>query len=61
MLVLSRKQNETIVIDNRITITVVQLKGGGVRLGIDAPHDVTINRGEIARRLARQALAASAY
>ena len=49
MLVLSRKRNETIVIDNRITITVVQLKGGGVRLGIDAPRDVVVNRGEIER------------
>jgi carbon storage regulator len=60
MLVLSRKQNETIVIDNRITITVVQLKGGGVRLGIDAPQDVPINRGEIARRIALENLEASA-
>ena len=47
MLVLSRKKNETIVIDGRITIEVIQVKGKGVRLGINAPSDVRILRGEL--------------
>ncbi len=47
MLVLSRKKNETIIIDGRITIEVVQVKGKGVRLGINAPNDVRILRGEL--------------
>jgi carbon storage regulator len=39
MLVLSRKKNESIVIDNNITITVVEIRGDKVRLGIVAPKD----------------------
>lgn len=51
MLVLSRKTNERIVIDGRITITVVQVKGDTVRLAFDAPQEVVIHREEIQRRL----------
>jgi carbon storage regulator len=47
MLVLSRKKNETIVIGDEITVTVVDIRGGIVRLGIDAPTDVGIVRGEL--------------
>lgn len=48
MLVLSRKLNESIVINDNIVITVVGLDSSGrVRLGIDAPRDISINRGEI--------------
>ena len=47
MLVLSRKKSETIIIDGRITIEVVQVKGKGVRLGINAPDNVRILRGEL--------------
>ncbi len=47
MLVLSRKKNESIVIDDRIVITVVEVRGDKVRLGIDAPRDVSIHRQEI--------------
>lgn len=47
MLVLSRKKNETIIIDGHITIEVVQVRGKGVRLGIKAPSDVRILRGEL--------------
>lgn len=47
MLVLSRKLNEEIVIDGRIRIQVVQVKGKTVRLGISAPDDVKILRGEL--------------
>lgn len=47
MLVLSRKKNESIVIDNRIVITVVEIRGDKVRLGITAPKEVPVFRQEI--------------
>ena len=47
MLVLYRKKNETIVIGDDITITVVELRGDKVRLGIEAPKDVPVHRREI--------------
>lgn len=47
MLVLSRKKNESIVIDDRIVITVVDIRGDKVRLGIDAPKDISIHRSEV--------------
>ncbi len=48
MLVLTRKQNEKIRIGSSIVITVVRMKGKAVRLGIEAPGDVNILRGELA-------------
>ena len=48
MLVLSRKENETIVIDGNIHVTIVRCGRGKVRIGIEAPDDVSINRAEIA-------------
>ncbi len=47
MLVLSRKIGETIVIGDDIKITIIDMKGGKVRIGIQAPPNVTINRQEI--------------
>ena len=48
MLVLTRKQNEKIRIGDNITITVVRMKGKSVRLGIEAPNDINVLRGELA-------------
>ena len=47
MLVLSRRANESIVIDGRITITVVGLRGNQIRLGVEAPRDVPVFRKEL--------------
>ncbi len=47
MLVLSRKEGESLTIDGRITVTVTKLAGGKVRLGIEAPKEVTILRSEL--------------
>ena len=47
MLVLSRKKNETIVIDGGIEIEILQTKGGTVKVGIKAPTNVRIVRGEL--------------
>lgn len=48
MLVLTRKLNETIRIGDNITITIVRVKGRAVGVGIDAPRDIRVSRGEIA-------------
>jgi carbon storage regulator len=47
MLVLTRKPQEKIRIGDGITITVIKTKGSGVRLGIEAPADVPVLRGEL--------------
>ena len=47
MLVLSRKSNETIVIDGRIIVKVVRVEGGTVRIGIEAPIEVPVHRQEV--------------
>ena len=48
MLVLTRKAGESVVIGGGITITVAQVKGGRVRVAIDAPQDTPILRAELA-------------
>jgi carbon storage regulator len=47
MLVLSRKKNESIVIDEHIVITIVEIRGDKVRLGIEAPKEIPIHRSEV--------------
>lgn len=47
MLVLTRKKEEEIRIGDEITIKVISIKGGGVRLGIDAPKEISIVRSEL--------------
>lgn len=55
MLVLSRKKNESIVVDDSIVITVVEIRGDKVRLGIEAPREVPIHRSEVRDAMAAQA------
>lgn len=52
MLVLSRKLNEGIVIDGNITVTVIEVRGNRVKLGIIAPKDKVIRRDEIVLKIA---------
>ena len=47
MLVLSRKKNESIVINDDITVTVVEIRGDKVRLGIVAPKEIPVHRQEV--------------
>ena len=54
MLVLSRKKNESIVINNDITIVVVEIRGDKVRLGIDAPKEVSVHRQEVYEAIQRE-------
>jgi carbon storage regulator len=49
MLVLSRKVGEGVQIGDQITVTIVRIAGGGVRIGIDAPADMAIAREELIR------------
>ena len=47
MLVLSRKRDEKIIIGDNITIMVIEIRGDKVRLGIEAPENITIHRQEV--------------
>jgi len=53
MLVLSRRPNESIVINDKIVITVIEIRGDKVRLGIEAPRDVPVHRSEIYNAIQR--------
>lgn len=59
MLVLSRKKNESIVINNDITIVVVEIRGDKVRLGVEAPKEVPVHRREVYEAIQRANLAGS--
>ncbi len=54
MLVLTRKLGEGIIIGDDITITVVEMKGGNVRIGIEAPRDKRIYRQEVYSRIVEE-------
>jgi carbon storage regulator len=52
MLVLSRKEGEKLVIDGNIVITINRITGHRVSIGIEAPPDVRVSRGELVRHFA---------
>lgn len=54
MLVLSRKAGDGIVIGDDITIKIIEMKGGNIRIGIDAPRDCKIYRQEVYDRISRE-------
>ncbi len=56
MLVLTRKSHEQIQIGDNITITILRVKGGAVRVGVDAPRTVTVLRKELEGRPAKHGL-----
>ena len=60
MLVLSRKKNESIVINNDITIVVVEIRGDKVRLGVEAPKEVPVHRREVYDAIKRNEAQANA-
>jgi carbon storage regulator len=60
MLVLSRKKNESIIINDNITVTIIEIRGDKVRLGIEAPKDVTVHRREVYEAIQAQNANASA-
>lgn len=52
MLVLSRRANDSIIINGNIKVTILEIRGDHIRIGIDAPRDITIHREEIHAELA---------
>ncbi len=55
MLVLSRKRNEQVIIAGNVVVTIVEIRGDKVRLGIEAPADVTVHRKEVFDAIRREA------
>ena len=51
MLILTRRVGEKLIIGENVTVTVLGVKGHQVRIGIEAPRDVTVNREEIYQRI----------
>ncbi len=60
MLVLSRQRDESIIIGDNIIITVVDIRGDKVRLGIEAPTEIPVHRQEVYEAIQRENLRASA-
>lgn len=56
MLVLSRKKNESIVINEDITVTVIEIRGDKVRLAVEAPKEMPVHRKEVYEAIHREAL-----
>jgi carbon storage regulator len=57
MLVLSRKRDESIIINDDITVTIVDIRGDKVRLGVEAPNDVPVHRREVYEAIRRNEMA----
>ena len=51
MLIITRRINETLIIDNNIKVKILGIKGCQVRIGIDAPKNITVNREEIQQKI----------
>lgn len=50
MLILTRRVDESLVIGDNVTVTVLGVKGNQVRIGVDAPRDVSVHREELAQK-----------
>jgi len=59
MLVLSRQRDESIVIGDNVVVTVVDIRGDKVRLGIDAPSEIPVHRREVYEAICRENLRAA--
>jgi carbon storage regulator len=54
MLVLTRKAGESIVIGNQVRITILEIQGRQIRLGVEAPGDISVHRGEVYERIVQE-------
>ena len=61
MLVLSRRRNESIVISDNIIVTIVDVRGDKVRLGIDAPTEIPVHRRELYEAIQKENQRSSIY
>jgi carbon storage regulator len=59
MLVLSRQRDESIIIGDNVVVTVVDVRGDKVKLGIEAPHDIPVHRREVYEAIRRENLQAA--
>jgi carbon storage regulator len=59
MLVLSRQRDESIIIGDNIVVTIVDIRGDKVRLGIDAPTEIPVHRREVFEAIQRENMQAS--
>jgi len=59
MLVLTRKPGEGIIIGDNITVKIIELKGGSIRIGIDAPRQTKIYRQEVYDRIREENITAA--
>ncbi len=59
MLVLTRKVDEKIKIGDNIVVSILSVEGGGVKIGIDAPREVTILRMEVLEQIKKENIAAA--
>jgi carbon storage regulator len=59
MLILTRREGESVRIGEGVTVTVLRVKGSQVRLGVNAPKDVAVQREEIAARMRAEAVGAA--
>ncbi|MDH4117536.1 MAG: carbon storage regulator CsrA [Acidimicrobiia bacterium] len=60
MLVLSRRAGESIVIGNDVVITILEVRGGQIRVGVDAPRNLAVHRAEIYEQVLAENRAAAA-
>ena len=51
MLILTRRPQETVIIGNDVTVTVLGIRGNQVRIGVNAPKNVTVHREEVFERI----------
>ena len=56
MLILTRRVGETLIVGDEVTVTVLGVKGNQVRIGVNAPKDVSVHRQEIYERIQREKL-----
>lgn len=61
MLVLTRKPGEGFIIGDNITVKVIEVKGGGIRIGIDAPSEMKIYREEVYNRVRQENIEAAGW
>ena len=54
MLILTRRVGEKLVIGEKVTVTILSVKGKQIRIGIDAPHDISVHREEIFQRVLKE-------